>query len=50
MLMGIHKPVYLLIPGNDVNEIVNTATLVVCDAMASAPKAGSAENTKAGAA
>jgi phosphotransacetylase len=50
MLMGIRKPVYLLIPGNDVNDIVNTTALAVCDAQVSARKAGSAENTKAGAA
>jgi malate dehydrogenase (oxaloacetate-decarboxylating)(NADP+) len=32
MLMGIRKPVYLLIPGNDVSDIVNTTALAVCDA------------------
>jgi len=32
--MGIRKPVYLLIPGNDVSDIVNTTALAVCDAQA----------------
>jgi len=48
MLMGIRKPVYLLIPGNDVNDIVNTTALAVCDAQVSARKTGGAENAKAG--
>ncbi len=38
MLMGIRKPVYLLIPGNDVSDIVNTTALAVCDAQAFARK------------
>jgi malate dehydrogenase (oxaloacetate-decarboxylating)(NADP+) len=32
MLMGIRKPVYLLIPGNEVSDIVNITALAVCDA------------------
>jgi malate dehydrogenase (oxaloacetate-decarboxylating)(NADP+) len=32
MLLGIRKPVYLLIPGNEVNDIVNITALAVCDA------------------
>jgi malate dehydrogenase (oxaloacetate-decarboxylating)(NADP+) len=39
MLMGIRKPVYLLIPGNDVGDIVNTTALAVCDAQAISRKA-----------
>jgi malate dehydrogenase (oxaloacetate-decarboxylating)(NADP+) len=39
MLMGIRKPVYLLIPGNDVSDIVNTTALAVCDAQVEARKA-----------
>jgi phosphotransacetylase len=31
-LTGIQKPVYLLITGNDVNDIVNITALAVCDA------------------
>jgi len=31
MLLGIKKPVYLLIPGNEVNDIVNITALAVCD-------------------
>ncbi len=31
MLLGIKKPVYLLIPGNDVNDIVNITALAVCE-------------------
>ncbi len=38
MLMGIRKPVYLLIPGNDVSDIVNTTALAVCDAQATGRK------------
>lgn len=32
MLMGIRKPVYLLVPGNDVNDIVNITAMAVCEA------------------
>jgi malate dehydrogenase (oxaloacetate-decarboxylating)(NADP+) len=32
MLMGIRKPVYLLVPGNDVSDIVNITAMAVCDA------------------
>jgi malate dehydrogenase (oxaloacetate-decarboxylating)(NADP+) len=32
MLVGIRNPVYLLIPGNEVNDIVNITALAVCDA------------------
>lgn len=32
MLLGIRKPVYLLIPGNEVADIVNITALAVCDA------------------
>jgi malate dehydrogenase (oxaloacetate-decarboxylating)(NADP+) len=42
MLMGIRRPVYLLIPGNDVADIVNTTALAVCDAQVMSRKAGSA--------
>jgi malate dehydrogenase (oxaloacetate-decarboxylating)(NADP+) len=45
MLMGIRKPVYLLIPGNDVNDIVNTTALAVYDAQFSSRKAVTAEGT-----
>jgi len=31
MLLGIRKPVYLLIPGNEVSDIVNIAALAVCE-------------------
>lgn len=31
MLMGIRKPVYLLIPGNEVSDIVNITAMAVCD-------------------
>jgi malate dehydrogenase (oxaloacetate-decarboxylating)(NADP+) len=42
MLMGIRRPVYLLIPGNDVSDIVNTAALAVCDAQVQGRKASGA--------
>ncbi|MBU1297903.1 MAG: hypothetical protein KKG06_07775, partial [Bacteroidetes bacterium] len=32
ILMGIRKPVYLLIPGNDVSDIVNITAMAVQDA------------------
>jgi malate dehydrogenase (oxaloacetate-decarboxylating)(NADP+) len=32
MLMGIRKPVYLLVPGNDVNDIVNMTAMAVFEA------------------
>ncbi len=32
MLLGIRKPVYLLIPGNEVSDIVNITAMAVCDA------------------
>ncbi len=32
ILLGIRKPVYLLIPSNDVNDIVNITAMAVCDA------------------
>ena len=32
MLMGIKKPVYLLVPGNDVNDIVNMTAMAVFEA------------------
>ncbi len=47
MLMGIRKPVYLLIPGNEVSDIVNTTALAVCDAQVSARRTG-AESVKSG--
>jgi malate dehydrogenase (oxaloacetate-decarboxylating)(NADP+) len=31
MLLGIRKPVYLLIPGNEVSDIVNITALAVCE-------------------
>jgi malate dehydrogenase (oxaloacetate-decarboxylating)(NADP+) len=31
ILLGIRKPVYLLIPGNEVNDIVNITALAVCE-------------------
>jgi malate dehydrogenase (oxaloacetate-decarboxylating)(NADP+) len=31
ILLGIRKPVYLLIPGNEVNDIVNITAMAVCD-------------------
>jgi malate dehydrogenase (oxaloacetate-decarboxylating)(NADP+) len=48
MLMGIRKPVYLLIPGNDVGDIVNTTALAVCDAQVTNRKTGSLESSQAG--
>jgi malate dehydrogenase (oxaloacetate-decarboxylating)(NADP+) len=32
ILLGIRKPVYLLIPSNDVSDIVNITAMAVCDA------------------
>ena len=32
VLLGIRKPVYLLVPGNGVDDIVNITALAVCDA------------------
>jgi len=32
MLLGIEKPVYLLVPGNDVNDIVNITAMAVAEA------------------
>jgi malate dehydrogenase (oxaloacetate-decarboxylating)(NADP+) len=32
MLLGIQKPVYLLVPGNDVNDIVNITAMAVSEA------------------
>jgi malate dehydrogenase (oxaloacetate-decarboxylating)(NADP+) len=32
MLLGMRKPIYLLIPGNEVSDIVNITALAVCDA------------------
>ncbi len=32
ILLGIRKPVYLLIPGNEVNDIVNITAMAVCEA------------------
>jgi hypothetical protein len=32
MLLGIRKPVYLLVPGNDVNDIVNMTAMAVFEA------------------
>ncbi|MBI4547933.1 MAG: NADP-dependent malic enzyme [Ignavibacteriae bacterium] len=32
MLLGIKKPVYLLVPGNDVNDIVNITAMAVVEA------------------
>jgi malate dehydrogenase (oxaloacetate-decarboxylating)(NADP+) len=43
MLMGIRKPVYLLIPGNDVSDIVNTAALAACDAQVLGRRAAAAD-------
>ncbi|MBP1600711.1 MAG: malic enzyme [Acidobacteria bacterium] len=34
ILLGIRKPVYLLIPGNEVSDIVNISALAVCEAQA----------------
>ncbi len=31
ILLGIRKPVYLLIPGNEVSDIVNITAMAVCD-------------------
>ncbi len=39
MLLGIRKPVYLLIPGNDVSDIVNITALAVCDVQQKEKKA-----------
>jgi malate dehydrogenase (oxaloacetate-decarboxylating)(NADP+) len=36
ILLGIRKPVYLLIPSNDVNDIVNITAMAVCEAQQSA--------------
>jgi malate dehydrogenase (oxaloacetate-decarboxylating)(NADP+) len=32
MLLGIRKPVYLLVPGSDTNDIVNITAMAVCEA------------------
>ena len=48
MLMGIRKPVYLLIPGNDVSDIVNTTALAVCDAQVTGRRPAGIESAKAG--
>ncbi len=37
MLMGIQKPVYLLLPGNDVNDIVNITAMAVYEAQTVTP-------------
>ena len=37
ILMGIRKPVYLLTPGNDVNDIVNMTAMAVTDAQVRTP-------------
>jgi malate dehydrogenase (oxaloacetate-decarboxylating)(NADP+) len=39
MLLGIKKPVFLLIPGNEVNDIVNITALAVCEVQQSDRKA-----------
>ena len=38
MLMGIRKPVYLLVPGNDVSDIVNITAMAVFEAQRSHPE------------
>jgi malate dehydrogenase (oxaloacetate-decarboxylating)(NADP+) len=40
MLMGIRKPVYLLVPGNDVNDIVNITAMAVFEAQRSGQESG----------
>jgi len=39
VLLGIRKPVYLLVPGTEVSDIVNITALAVCDAQRAALKA-----------
>jgi malate dehydrogenase (oxaloacetate-decarboxylating)(NADP+) len=39
VLLGIRKPVYLLIPSNEVDDIVNITALAVCDTQEAAAKA-----------
>lgn len=38
ILLGIRKPVYLLVPGNDVNDIVNMTAMAVHDAQQQTPR------------
>ena len=44
ILMGIRKPVYLLVPGNDVNDIVNMTAMAVVEAQQSTPSRTFAES------
>jgi malate dehydrogenase (oxaloacetate-decarboxylating)(NADP+) len=37
ILLGIRKPVYLLVPGNDVNDIVNMTAMAVFEAQQKSP-------------
>jgi malate dehydrogenase (oxaloacetate-decarboxylating)(NADP+) len=41
ILMGIRKPVYLLVPGNDVSDIVNIAAMAVVEAQQEGGKVSS---------
>jgi hypothetical protein len=40
ILLGIRKPVYLLVPGNDVNDIVNMTAMAVFEAQHNSPETG----------
>jgi malate dehydrogenase (oxaloacetate-decarboxylating)(NADP+) len=48
ILLGIRKPVYLLIPGCEVNDIVNVSALAVCEVQQGDLKAVAARANKAG--
>jgi len=47
ILLGIKKPVYLLIPGNEVSDIVNITAMAVCDAQQIERKPAGSSKAKA---
>jgi malate dehydrogenase (oxaloacetate-decarboxylating)(NADP+) len=47
ILLGIRKPVYLLIPGNEVADIVNVTAMAVSDAQEQTDGQGAGGTTKA---
>ena len=47
ILLGIRKPVYLLIPGNEVADIVNVTAMAVRDAQEQTDSQGAAGTKKA---
>ena len=42
MLLGIRKPVYLIVPGNEVTDIVNISAMAVFEAQMSSKGNGAA--------